>query len=121
MKTKLVIASLALLACANVLAAPADAVPKASLKKSSLPAVKQEAETPIAYDDLAKYKGQRIIVHTTIATTRAGILTKYSGTQIEMNVEPSGADFTFLRSGIKSIGIPVVPETKPEDPSAKKN
>jgi hypothetical protein len=113
----------ALLAVASVtaFAAPAGTVPSAASKKSSLPAVKQEPETTVSYDDLAKYKNQRVIIHTTINTMRTGILTKYSGTQIEVNVEPSGAQFTFLRNGIKSIGIPVAPEPKPEDPSAKKN
>ena len=113
-------AALAIGALLNAYAAPVGTVPKSEQKKSSRPAA-QEPERDIPYEEVGKFKGQRIIVHSTIGTTRSGILTKYSGTQIDIALDGNGLQFTFLRDGIKSIGIPITPEPAPGDDSAKKN
>jgi hypothetical protein len=113
-------AALAFGALFNAHAAPQGTVPKAEQKKSSRPAA-QEPEREIPYEELDKFKGQRIIVHSTIGTTRSGTLTRYSGTQIDIALDGNGLQFTFLRDGIKSIGIPITPEPAPGDDSAKKN
>ncbi len=113
-------AGLALVAMLDVSAAPAGTVPKAEMKKSARPAA-QEPQREIPYEELSTFKGQRIIVHTTLGTTRSGKLTKYSQTQIDIAQDGNDAQFTFLREGIKSIGIPIAPEPTQEDSSAKKN
>jgi hypothetical protein len=113
-------AALAFGAFLNAHAAPQGTVPKAEQKKSSRPAA-QEPERDIPYEEVAKFKGQRIIVHSTIGTTRSGTLTKYSGTQIDIALDGNGLQFTFLREAIKSIGIPITPDPAPGDDSAKKN
>ncbi len=112
--------ALAIGALLNAYAAPAGTVPKAEEKKSSRPAA-QEPEREIPYEELDKFKGQRIIVHSAIGTTRSGTLTRYSGTQIDIALDGNGLQFTYLRDGIKSIGIPITPQPAPGDDSAKKN
>ena len=121
MKKSILFASAALAFGALIAhAAPQGAVPKAEQKKSARPAA-QEPERDIPYEEVAKFKGQRIIVHSTIGTTRSGTLTKYSGTQIDIALDGSGLQFTFLRDAIKSIGIPITPDPALGDDSAKKN
>lgn len=113
-------ATLALCTMLNVYAAPPGTVPKAELKKSSRPAA-QEPERTITYDELADYKGKRIIVHSKTGITRSGTLTKYSAMQIDIALDGNGLEFSYIRDAIKSIGIPTTPETAPGDDSAKKN
>ena len=122
MNTKILMigAALALCTMVNVYAAPPGTVPKAELKKSSRPAA-QEAERTIPYEELGAFKGKRVIIHSVTGTTRSGTLTKYSATQIDISLDGSALEFTFLRNGIKSIGIPIAAEPAPGDDSAKKN
>jgi hypothetical protein len=122
MNTKILVigATLALCTMVNVYAAPPGTVPKVELKKSSRPAA-QEPERTIPYEELGNFKGQRVIIHSVTGTTRSGTLTKYSATQIDISLDGSGLEFTFLHNGIKSIGIPIAPEPAPGDDSAKKN
>jgi hypothetical protein len=122
MNAKILMISAALVLCTmiNVYAVPPGTVPKAELKKSSRPAA-QEPERSVPYEELGNFKGQRVIIHSVTGSTRSGTLTKYSATQIDISLDGSGLQFTFLRNGIKSIGIPIAPEPAPGDDSAKKN
>jgi hypothetical protein len=103
-------------------AVPPGTVPQAQQKKSARPAAAApEPQKEITYDELAQYKGQRVIVHSKIGTTRSGKLTKYSSTQIDIESDGTGATFTFLRDAIKSLAVPVAPPETQSDGSAKKN
>jgi hypothetical protein len=113
-------ASFAVVASMSAFAVSPTTVPKAEMTKSSRPVAK-ETERPITYEELGNFKGQRVIIHSTIGTTRAGKLIKYSQTQIDIALDGNEAQFTFLRDGIQSIGVPIAPEEKQGDGSAKKN
>ncbi len=78
----------------------------------------------VAYSDLGKYLGKRIIVRSTLDTVRSGILAKYSATSIDLTLD-GGAQLSMPASTIRSIGIPILPADPlfpaTSDGSAKKN
>ncbi|MEP6485451.1 MAG: hypothetical protein ABJB01_13460 [Rudaea sp.] len=119
-KIILIASALCFFASLDALAVQAGTVPKAEMKKSARPTA-QETERTISYEELGNFKGQRVIIHSATGTTRAGKLTKYSQTQIDIALDGSEAQFTFLRDAIKSIGVPLAPQETQGDGSAKKN
>jgi hypothetical protein len=84
----------------------------------------QPAQRQITYADLEKQLGKRIIVRTTLGTTRSGVLTKYTSTLIDMKLD-GGADLTIPANTISSLNVPVLPPDPlfptAGDSSAKKN
>jgi hypothetical protein len=122
MNAKIIAIGAALAVCTmlNVYAEQPGTVPKVEQKKSSRPAA-QEPERTITYEELADFKGKRIIVHSKTGITRSGTLTKYSGMQIDIALDGNGLQFSYIHDAIKSIGIPITPEPAPGDDSAKKN
>ena len=96
-------------------AAPPTAKPRAAV---------EPAQREIAYAELDKQIGKRIIVHTKLGTVRGGVLTKYRDTMIEMTLD-GGADLTVPANTIRSVSIPALapdPQTTSTgDGSAKKN
>jgi hypothetical protein len=87
-------------------------------------AAAQLAQREITYADLEKRVGKRIIVRTTLGTTRSGVLTKYTSTLVDMKLD-GGADLTIPANTIRSLNVPVLPPDPlfptAGDSSAKKN
>jgi hypothetical protein len=81
----------------------------------------KEAEREIPYPELGHFINQRVIVHSNLGTVRSGKLTHYSQTQIGIDLDGSGVQFTFERDSIKSVGVPIAPEETQSADSAKKN
>src|ERR1700761_918008 len=67
----------------------------------------KEVEREIPYMELGHFINQRVIVHSNLGTVRSGKLTHYSQTQIGIDLDGSGAQFTFERDSIKSVGVAV--------------
>jgi len=123
------------LACSTGFAAdpPADTKSAAAAKAPAAPAAKaapakaekHEAEQEVTYEDLDKYMGQRVIVHSKLGSTRSGKLIKHTLSEITITLDEGGYEFSFTRDAIKSLGVPVAPPDAkaPDsgDASAKKN
>ena len=86
---------------------------------------KREPEQEVTYDDLDKYMGQRVIVHSKLGTTRSGKLVKHTMSEIAIIQDGSEYQFSFARDSIRSLGVPLPPpEAKTPDTGdagAKKN
>ena len=80
-------------------------------------------ENAISYDDLRQHIGQPVIVHTTFKTTRSGMLTRFSNTELALQVDtPSGpTELTIPKNTVRSVALPAAPSTDAGKPSAKKN
>jgi len=68
----------------------------------------EPAQQAVEYADLGKYVNKRIIVRSKLNTTRAGVLTRFSASEIDLKLD-SGADLSMPATSIKSIGIPIGP------------
>ena len=119
MKIALVLASVALAVAMPAAALAAGAAPAAAKPKASA----EPATQAVEYADLGKYIGKRIIVHSKLNTTRAGVLTRVTASEIDVKLD-SGADLTMPSNSIKSIGAPIgapdplfqpAPDKKPAD------
>lgn len=64
------------------------------------------AQQEVAYADLGKYVGKRVIVRSKLNTTRAGVLTRYTASEIDLKLD-SGAELSMPADSIKSVGIPI--------------
>jgi hypothetical protein len=108
------------IASAGAPAAPPPASTSAAKAKPGPPAPPDNA---ISYEDLRQHIGAVVIVHTTFKTTRAGVLLRFSNTEIALQVDtPSGpTEFTIPKNTVSSVALPAVPVTEPGKPSAKKN
>jgi hypothetical protein len=103
--------------------APPAAKPRAS-EHATKPqaAVAEPAQQEVAYADLGKYIGKRIIVHTKFNTTRSGALLRQSASQIDLKLD-SGADLSIPVESIKHLGVPIgapdpLFQTKPAEAKA---
>ena len=100
---------------------PPAAAPAAKTKKAE-PA---PPENTIAYGDLAQHIGERVVVHTKYKTTRTGVLTQVSNTQLTLSMDaPGGAtELTMPQDTILSVALVAAPAPAPQPgtPSAKKN
>ena len=103
-------------------AAKSNATAKDTAKAHTAAAV--AAEQTVAYDDLGKSIGSRIIVHTKLGTTRTGELIKWMPTSMDIRLD-GGAEFTIPAQTVRSVSIQAEPPeptpAKPGDSSAKKN
>ena len=79
----------------------------AAVPAKQAPAPKEQLQE-VAYEDLAKYLNQRLVIRTTLHTERRGTLVKYSGTAIDLKLD-SGATLGLPRDTIRSIGVPAPP------------
>jgi hypothetical protein len=102
-------------ACAGHAAIGAEAAaPKAAPKAHAAPEQGQE----VAYDDLTKYIGKRLIVHTKLNTTRSGTLLRHTASEIDLKLD-TGAELSITHDTIKRVVVPVPapdPLFKPSDP-----
>ena len=102
---------------ANPPAAPAGAKAKAPAAAT--------AEHTIAYDELKQHIGEHVIVHTTFKTTRTGVLTQVSNSQLTLAIEAPGGstELTMPKNTVVSVALAGVatPTPQPGTPSAKKN
>ena len=122
----LIVLACASLGCGGALAAgnpPADAKAAAAKPHAA------EAQQEVAYADLGKYLGKRVIVHTKLNTTRDGVLTRHSNSEIDLKL-PTGAELSIPADTIRRVTVPIAPpdplfqtpaSQKPGDGSAKKN
>ncbi len=92
---------------------------KSATPKKAEPA--KEAERMVPYGELGQYINKRVIVHSTLGTTRSGTLTHYTQSQIDIALDGTGAQLTFLHDAIKTVSVPVTPEEAQSSDSAKKN
>ncbi len=113
---KIVFVSFLAMTGAVFAAAPA---PTNAPAKTTQPA--KEAEREIPYMELGHFINQRVIVHSNLGTTRSGKLTHYSQTQIGIELDGNGAQFTFERDSIKSVAVPLTSDDTQSANSAKKN
>ena len=84
----------------------------------------EHAENTVAYDELRLFIGKRVIVHTTFKTTRTGVLTQVSNTQLTLGIEAPGGttELTMPKNTIVSVAlVTATPAPQPGTPSAKKN
>jgi len=92
-KRSLLLATLAVFVLAWLTHAPGAEAAKPAPPKAAKAAA---AEVPagsekVSYDDLHKYIGDRIIVHTKFQTTRTGVLAKVTKSELTLNIDtPSG-------------------------------
>jgi hypothetical protein len=98
--------------------APAKTPAKAPAKTVQPP---REVERDIPYAELGRFVGKRIIVHSALGTVRSGTLTHYTQSQIDIGLDGNGAQLSFARDAIKSVGVPIAPEETQSRDSAKKN
>jgi hypothetical protein len=104
MKNILLLCGLALACTMACAATPAG-------KQPAQPAAKPhaaEAQQEVALDDLGKYIGKRVFVHTKFNTTRSGVLTRRSKTEADLKLD-SGADLTIPLESIKRVTVPIAP------------
>jgi hypothetical protein len=121
-KMTLKLFSVALVLGATVIANAANppAAPAAKAKKADAELV---GET-VSYDDLHLFIGKRVIVHTTFNTTRTGVLTQVSNTQLTLGIDAAGGstELTMPKNTVVSVALaPSAAAPQPGTPSAKKN
>ena len=101
-------------------AANPPAAPAAKVKKAEAEPV---GET-VPYEDLHLFIGKRVIVHTTFKTTRTGVLTQVSNTQLTLGIDAAGGstELTMPKNTVVSVALATsTPAPQPGTPSAKKN
>jgi len=90
-------------------------------------AAKAEAEPvgkTVPYDELHLHIGEQVIVHTTFKTTRIGVLTQVSNTQLTLGIGAAGGstELTMPKNTVVSVALAAAaPAPQPGTPSAKKN
>ena len=90
-------------ACTVSSAATAAGKPQPAAKPHAV-----EAQQEVALDDLGKYIGKRVTVHTKFNTTRSGVLTRRSKTEADVKLD-SGADLSIPLDSIKRVTVPIAP------------
>jgi hypothetical protein len=114
--------TVALMLGASVIANGANppAAPAAKAKKTDA----EPAGEKVSYDELHLFIGKRLIVHTTFHTTRTGVLTQVSNTQLTLSIDAAGGstELTMPKNTIVSVVlVPSAAAPQPGTPSAKKN
>jgi hypothetical protein len=102
---------LALASTVSCAAAPAGKPAQPAAK----PHAAAEAQQEVAVEDLGKYIGKRVIVHTKLNTTRSGVLTRRSKTEADLKLD-SGADLSIPLDSIQRVTVP----SAPADPALQK-
>jgi hypothetical protein len=118
---KLLFGALVLVGAAGIShAANPPAAPAAGKTKAAAPA---PADHTVAYDELKQHIGEHVIVHTTLKTTRSGVLTQVSNSQLTLGIEAAGGstELTIPKNTILSVALAPAPASQPGTPSAKKN
>ncbi len=101
-------------------AATPPAAPAAKARKAEA----EPAGEKVSYDDLHLFIGKRVTVHTTFNTTRTGVLTQVSNTQLTLGIDAAGGstELTMPKNTVVSVALlPAVTAPQPGTPSAKKN
>jgi len=114
--------TIALVLGASVIAnaANAPAAPATKAKKAEA----EPAGEKVSYEDLHLFIGKRLIVHTTFNTTRTGVLTQVTNTQLTLGIDAAGGstELTMPKNTIASVALaPTAAAPQPGTPSAKKN
>lgn len=121
MTLKLFTAALMLGAAVIANAANPPAAPAAKAKKAE----PEPAGNTVPYDELHLHIGERVIVHTTFKTTRTGVLTQVSNSQLTLGIDTQGGstELTMPKNTVLSVALVAVPAPAPQPgtPSAKKN
>jgi len=103
-KVTTIAASLALAIALPIGTQAADKSPAAAKPQAKA----EPAQQQVAYAELGKYVGKRIIVHSKLNTTRSGVLTRYSASEIDLKLD-GGADLSMTADSIRSVSIPIAP------------
>jgi hypothetical protein len=119
---KLLIIALVLGTSVIANAANPPAAPAGKAKKTEA----EPAGEKVSYDDLHLFIGKRLIVHTTFNTTRTGVLTQVTNTQLTLGIDAAGGsiELTMPKNTIASVALaPTAAAAAPQPgtPSAKKN
>jgi len=120
MTLKLFTVALMLGASAIANGASPPAAPAAKAKKADA----EPAGEKVSYDDLHLFVGKRLIVHTTFNTTRTGVLSQVTNTQLTLSIDAAGGstELTMPKNTIVSVVlVPSAPAPQPGTASAKKN
>ena len=120
MTLKLFTAALMLGAALIANAANPPAAPAAKAKKAEA----EPVGNTVPYDELHLHIGEHVIVHTTFKTTRTGVLTQVSNTQLTLGIDAAGGstELTMPKNTIVSVALAAAPPApQPGTPSAKKN
>jgi len=120
MTLKLFTAALMLGAALIANAANPPAAPAAKAKKAEA----EPVGNTVPYDELHLHIGEHVIVHTTFKTTRTGVLTQVSNTQLTLGIDAAGGstELTMPKNTIVSVALATsTPAPQPGTPSAKKN
>jgi hypothetical protein len=116
----LLLGALALIGATGISQAANPAAPAA---KAKAPAAAPEHS--VAYDELKQHIGEHIVVHTTFKTTRTGVLTHVTNSQLTLSIDAPGGstELTMPKNTILSLALPdaPLPSSQPGTPSAKKN
>ncbi len=114
--------TIALVLGASVIGNAANAPAAAATKAKKAEA--EPAGEKVSYEDLHLFIGKRLIVHTTFNTTRTGVLTQVSNTQLTLGIDAAGGstELTMPKNTIISVAlVPTAAAPQPGTPSAKKN
>ena len=117
---KLLIIALVLGTSVIANAANPPAAPAAKAKKTEA----EPAGEKVSYDDLHLFIGKRVVVHTTFNTTRTGVLTQVSNTQLTLGIDAAGGptELTMPKNTVVSVALATAASApQPGAPSAKKN
>ena len=120
MTLKLFTVALMLVASSIADGASPPVAPAAKAKKTEA----EPAGEKVSYDDLHLFVGKRLIVHTTFNTTRTGVLTQVTNTQLTLSIDVAGGstELTMPKNTIVSVAlVPSAAAPQPGTPSAKKN
>ena len=120
MTLKILAVALMLGAAMIASAANPPATPAAKAKKAEAAPV----GNTVPYDELHLHIGEHVIVHTTFKTTRTGVLTQVSNTQLTLGIDAAGGstELTMPKNTIVSVALATsTPAPQPGTPSAKKN
>ncbi|HEX3125062.1 MAG TPA: hypothetical protein VHQ21_17325 [Rhodanobacteraceae bacterium] len=114
--------SVALMLGATAIAGAAN--PAATPAAKAAKAEAEPAGKTVPYDELHLHIGEQVIVHTTFKTTRIGVLTQVSNTQLTLGIGAAGGstELTMPKNTVVSVALAAVaPAPQPGTPSAKKN
>jgi hypothetical protein len=82
------------------------AAPSAPAAKAAPQAAPKPQVQEVSYDELGKYLNKRVVIRTTLHTERSGILTKYTGTAIDLKLD-TGATLSLPRDTIRNAGVSI--------------
>jgi hypothetical protein len=102
---------LALLVAPLAMGAPAKGKTGAT---TAAKATQVEVGETVSYEDLRLHVGQRVVVHTSLKTTRTGTLLKFSQIELTLSIETRDgtSELTIPKDTVASVTVLSEPPTK---------